>query len=436
MLVAQAPDLMFLKDTDGDDKADVRERVLHGLDYGRHASHRQQLRARSRRRALLPGRTFHHTQVETPWGPPVRNVNAGVYRYEPRTQKFEAYVSFGFANPHGHVFDRWGQDIVVDGTGARAVSRRAVLRPRRLPAKAPEPPQVYQQRTRPCPGIGDALAAGIFPNRMQGNLLVPTSSASRASCATRSTTRAPASPAAEQEPIVSSSDPNFRPADLKIGPDGAIYFTDWHNPIIGHMQHNLRDPNRDRTHGRIYRVTYEGRPLLKPAKIAGEPIEKLLDLLKEPEDRVRYRARIELTRPQDRAKSSPRSSKWLAGARQERPAITSTTCSKRCGCIRTHNVVEHRTARIACCARPTSVPGPPATRVLCYWRDRVPDALDCSRSWRPTSIRACGSKRCGPRASSRVPEAVEIPLIAAEHPTRLVSRFRPRRDDEDARSVL
>ena len=52
---------------------------------------------------------------------------------------------------------------------------------------------------------------------------------------------------------------------------------------------------RDRTHDRIYRVTYEGRPLLKPVKVAGEPVEKLLDLLKEPEDRVRYRARIELS---------------------------------------------------------------------------------------------------------------------------------------------
>ena len=62
---------------------------------------------------------------------------------------------------------------------------------------------------------------------------------------------------------MSSTDLNFRPSDIKIGPDGAIYFLDWHNPIIGHMQHNLRDPNRDRTHGRIYRITYEGRPLLK-----------------------------------------------------------------------------------------------------------------------------------------------------------------------------
>src|SRR5204862_5478217 len=98
----------------------------------------------------------------------------------------------------------------------------------------------------------------------------------------------------EVEPILSSSDPNFRPSDLKIGPDGAIWFIDWQNPIIGHLQHALRDPSRDRTHGRIYRVTYEGRELLKPPKIAGEPIEKLLDVLKEPEDRVRSRARIEL----------------------------------------------------------------------------------------------------------------------------------------------
>ena len=82
--------------------------------------------------------------------------------------------------------------------------------------------------------------------------------------------------------------------DCKTGPDGALYFIDWQNPIIGHMQHNLRDPNRDRTHGRIYKVTYEGRQLSKPPKIAGEPIEKLLDCSCSPEDRVRYRAKIEL----------------------------------------------------------------------------------------------------------------------------------------------
>ena len=137
------------------------------------------------------------------------------------------------------------------------------------------------------------------------------------------------------EPIVSSTDPNFRPADVEVGPDGALYFIDWHNPIIGHMQHNLRDPSRDRTHGRVYRVTYEGRAAARSrAKIAGEPIEKLLDLLKEPEDRVRYRARIEL---------SGRDSDEVIAAADEvdrrrstrTTPTTSTTCWKACGCTST-----------------------------------------------------------------------------------------------------
>ena len=100
----------------------------------------------------------------------------------------------------------------------------------------------------------------------------------------------------EVPPILESADPNFRPVDVKVGPDGALYFVDWHNSIIGHMQHNLRDTSRDREHGRIYRVTATGRPLLTPVRIAGQPIPQLLDVLKEPEDRVRYRAKIELAR--------------------------------------------------------------------------------------------------------------------------------------------
>jgi len=98
----------------------------------------------------------------------------------------------------------------------------------------------------------------------------------------------------EMTPFVQSDDPNFRPVDIKVGPDGAVYFLEWQNPIIGHLQHHLRDPNRDHIHGRIYRVTSSEKPLLKPVPLAGEPIPKLLELLREPEDRVRYRARIEL----------------------------------------------------------------------------------------------------------------------------------------------
>ena len=73
-----------------------------------------------------------------------------------------------------------------------------------------------------------------------------------------------------------SGDKNFRPTDAIFGEDGALYVSDWQNVIIGHMQHNVRDPNRDEKHGRIYRFTNKKKPLQKAVKIDGEPIEKLL----------------------------------------------------------------------------------------------------------------------------------------------------------------
>ena len=59
------------------------------------------------------------------------------------------------------------------------------------------------------------------------------------------------------------------------------------------LQLRARDPLRDHVHGRIYRITYPGRPLLEPKKIDGESVAKLLDLLKEPENDVRLRAKID-----------------------------------------------------------------------------------------------------------------------------------------------
>jgi glucose/arabinose dehydrogenase len=119
VLVAQAPDLMFLKDTDGDDKADVRiQRVLHGLDSA-DTHHTPTASPRPRRRAVLPGGHVPPLAGRDAVRPAQALANGGVFRYEPRTQKFDVYVAYGFANPHGHVFDRWGQDIVIDGTGAQ-----------------------------------------------------------------------------------------------------------------------------------------------------------------------------------------------------------------------------------------------------------------------------------------------------------------------------
>ena len=368
VLVGVAPDLIFLKDTDGDDVADVRERLLHGLDTAdtHHAANSF---------VVDPGGaiyfqegTFHHTQVESPYGPPRRNANAGVYRYEPRTQRLDVYVTFGFANPHGHVFDRWGNDIVHDGTGA--VPYDAALFSGRLdfPTKHQKPPQVYQQRTRPCSGT-EILTSGHFPDDFQGNLLVGNVIGFSGILRYKIEEKGGSFAGTELEPLVFSSDENFRPSDIETGPDGAVYFTDWHNPIIGHMQHNLRDPNRDKTHGRIYRVTYEGRPLLASPQVAGATVEKLLDLLKHPEDRVRYRARSELS-GRSTAEVMGALSPWLARLDKKDPDFEHHRL-EGLWLHQSHNVVNDSLLRDVL-RSPDHRARSAATRVLCYWRDRLP----------------------------------------------------------------
>ncbi len=111
--------------------------------------------------------------------------------------------------------------------------------------------------------------------------------------------------------LLNSEDRNFRPTDAVIGEDGALYVSDWCNVIIGHMQHNIRDPNRDHYHGRIVRLTVKDRPLQKPVKIAGEPIEALLENLKHPINGIRHRTRVELS-GRDSKEVIAATQKWMA----------------------------------------------------------------------------------------------------------------------------
>ncbi len=419
VLVAQAPDLIFLKDTDGDGKADVRVRVLHGLDSA--DSHHT-----ANSFALDPGGalyfqegTFHHTQVESPYGPPRRVANGAVFRYEPRAQKFDVYVTHGFANPHGHVWDRWGQDIVYDGTGANPYHGALFSGHLDFPAKHNHPPQVYQQRTRPCPGV-EVLSSRHFPEENQGNLLVANVIGFQGILQYKVHDKGASFGATEVEPILSSTDPNFRPSDLKVGPDGAIWFIDWHNPIIGHLQHALRDPSRDRTHGRIYRVTYEGRELSKPAPIAGAPVEKLLDLLKEPEDRVRYRARIELG-GRDGDKVIAATKAWLAGLDPSDPNYEHQKL-EALWVHQYHNVVDVALLKDRL-GSPDFRARAAATRVLCYWRDRVPDALELLKGLAADEHPRVRLEAVRAASFFTAPEAVEVPLISADRPSDMYIDF-------------
>jgi putative heme-binding domain-containing protein len=413
VLVAQAPGILFLKDSTGSGHADVRIRVLDGIDSADTHHTANSFTLDPGGALYFQEGTFHHTQVETPYGPVQRCVNAGVFRYEPRTQKFDVYVSYGFANPHGHVFDRWGQDIVMDGTGANPYHGALFSGHVDFPRKHPHPPQVYQQRTRPCPGI-ELLSSRHFPAENQDHLLVGNVIGFQGILQYKIGDNGSSLSGKEVEPIVSSTDTNFRPSDIKIGPDGAIYFLDWQNPIIGHLQHHIRDPNRDRTHGRIYRITYEGRPLLTPVKIAGELIDKLLDLLKERESRVRYRAKIELG-GRNSNEVIAALTKWI-GALDKKDPDYEHHLLEALWVHQYHNVVDLELLQRVLHS-PDFRARAAATRVLCYWRDQVPDVLGLLKTLAADPHPRVRLEAIRAASFLKTPEAVEVALLSTEHPS-------------------
>ncbi len=413
VIVAQAPNVVFLKDTNGDDRYDVRQILLHGFDTADTHHTINSFTFDPGGALYMQEGVFHRTQIETPWGPPVRQADGGVYRFEPRTWTIETYAPMNFPNPHGHVFDRWGRNIVFDATGGQPYYGPSLSTKKYYPAmestRAPSPGRV---RVRPVGGT-EIISSRHFPEDLQGNLTVLNVIGFRGLLNYRLSEDGAGLKIAEADPILQSSDENFRPVDAEIGPDGALYFLDWHNPIIGHMQHNLRDVTRDKSHGRVYRVTYPGRPLLKPARIAGAPIPQLLDLLKEPEDRVRYRARIELS-ARDTTDVLRALQTWIAGLDAADPQ-SEHHLTEALWVQQWHNRVDEPLLR-----RMLRSPEPraraAATRVLCYWRDRVATPLALLRT--QVNDEDTGVRLEAVRALSffQTAEATAIALEALNHP--------------------
>ena len=413
VLVAQQPNLVFLKDTNGDDKYDTKQIILHGFDSADTHHAINSFTFDPGGALYMQEGIFHRTQVETPWGPVVRQADGGVYRFEPRTWKFETYVPFNFPNPHGHVFDAWGRDIVFDATGGQPYYGPSFSTKKYYPAMetkdAPKPGDV---RTRPVGGA-EILSSRHFPEELQGNLIVLNTIGFRGLLNYKLTEDGAGLKITEVDPIVQSADENFRPVDAEVGPDGALYFVDWHNPIIGHMQHNLRDKSRDKLHGRVYRVTAEGRPLLKPPVIAGASIPQLLDLLKEPENRVRYRARIELG-ARDTKEVLAAVDAWTGKLDAKAPGYEHQLM-EALWVYQWHNRVNEKLlTRMLKSSDPWARAA--ATRVLCYWRDRVTNPLallkvlatDAHPGVRLEAVRAA--------SFFKTPEAAEVALASLEHP--------------------
>jgi glucose/arabinose dehydrogenase len=376
VIVAQQPNLVFLKDTDGDDKADTREILLGGFDS---ADSHHAISAFT----FDPGGalyfqegTFHHSQVESPYGP-TRLVNAGVFRYEPRTDKLGVFVSYSFANPWGHIFDRWGQSIVADASPGFNYFAAAFSGDIDYPHKHGELKQILQKQWRPTCGC-EFVTSPNFPDEAQGNYLLNNCIGFQGVLQYKMRDDGAGVHGDPVEPLLSSSDPSFRPVDIEFGPDGALYLCDWFNPLVGHMQHSIRDPNRDHAHGRIWRIRYSKKPLVTPPKIAGEPVPVLLNLLATaPDDRTLSRVRGELwERPA--AEVTSEASKWLAGL-DKNDANFEQHQLEALWLHQAHDVVNEPLLK-KLLRSPEPRARAAATRVLCYWRDRVPEPIELLRA--------------------------------------------------------
>lgn len=313
--VASTTELLFLADHDGDDVADERRVVYSGFGNAdvHHMIHGL---------TWAPWGDLHFTQsiyinsfIETAFGP--RRLNgSGIWSFRPETERLDIFAR-GMTNPWGFALNKWGQSFATDGAGGAgphyvfpgvkhptAVGAHRVL-PGLIPGKPKNTAAAFiSGRHMPEEWHGSLLANDYRANRMVRYVLEEKGSGYTAH---------------EAQTMLHSSHRSFRPVDIKMGPDGAFYVVDWYNPIIDHGEVDFYHPLRDRSHGRIWRLTAKDSPLLTHPDMEGASIEALLDLLKAPEQYTREQANRELaSRPADIV--AERVAVWVNTLDKEEPA--------------------------------------------------------------------------------------------------------------------
>lgn len=292
--VSEEPNILLLRDTNGDDKCDSREIVLGGFDS--HDTHHaiSAYSADPSGAFMMCEGVFLHSNVETPYGP-VRCVDGGFFRYSPQRGMLERTAQLNIPNPWGVTFDAWGQDFFLHTSGPSLNWMLPVSVKAPFGAKTPSTADLVPRghAVRPTSGL-EIVSSRHFPDEVQGDIMLCNAIGFLGIKQHAIEDNGTGWKTTFRQDLLKSSDRNFRPVDLEFAPDGSLYVVDWHNVLIGHMQHNARDPLRDHVHGRIYRITYPARPLVEPAKVEGAPVATLLENLKLPELRARYRSRREL----------------------------------------------------------------------------------------------------------------------------------------------
>lgn len=285
--VGASTELLFLKDTNGDGKADHRRVVLSG--FGTEDTHHiiHTFRWGPEQLLYFSQSIYIHSHLETPWG--VKRLNAGgIWQMRPENLKLDIILR-GLVNTWGTAWDQWGATFATDGAGGEGIN---YVVPGASYTTAYGAARILRGLNPGSPkDCGLEIVSGAhLPDDWQGSLITNDFRGHRV-CRYVLKEQSSGYLSQEQQEVIRSNHVAFRPIDVKQGPDGAIYIADWYNPIIQHGEVDFRDPRRDKVHGRIWRVTYKGKPPVKPTTLVGASTEDLLNALQSPEGFVRQQAK-------------------------------------------------------------------------------------------------------------------------------------------------
>ena len=278
--VANSTELLFIEDSDGDLKEDKRTIVLSG--FGTEDTHHILHTFRHGPGGMLyfNQSIYIHSHIETPYG--VRRLmGGGIWHFRPENRRLEI-LSKGLINPWGFAFDRWGQSFATDGAGGDGIN---YIFPGSVFRTSPGARRVIRGlnpgQPKQC-GLC-VMDSSMFPEDWRGSLVTCDFRGGRLN---RFVLRENGSSYISEkvaDPLVSTHRA-FRPIDVKVGPDGALYIADWYNPIIQHGEVDFRDPRRDHKHGRIWRLIPKEVNSLAWPEISGSDTSSLVELLgsKEP----------------------------------------------------------------------------------------------------------------------------------------------------------
>jgi len=251
------PNIWYFADTDGDDKADVREVIFGPLGYekdthGMCSSFRLGLDG-----WVYATHGFNNTSYfKAKDGSTLELHSGNVFRFRPDGSRVEPWTH-GQVNPFGLCWDRYGNLFSADCHSSpiyqliRGAHYPSFGKPHDGLGFAP----VMCQHTHGSTGICGIvyIDGGVWGPEWDDHTFVGNVVTSKVNH-DHVTFNGSTPKANEQPDFLTSDDPWFRPVDLQLGPDNALYIADFYNKIIGHYEVPLEHPGRDKERGRIWRV--------------------------------------------------------------------------------------------------------------------------------------------------------------------------------------